>query len=83
MPPPQLSAHQKLLLKELFRFYKANGPEACVAPKDLASRLGMETGDAGAAIAGLFVKDLLTLVDTEVGHLTKDGVITATELFEA
>jgi hypothetical protein len=71
-----------MLLKELYRFYKANGPEACVAPKDLASRLGMETGDAGAAIAGLYVKDLLILVDTEVGHLTKDGIITATELFE-
>jgi DNA-binding MarR family transcriptional regulator len=82
MPPPHLSADQQALLKELYRFYQANGAEACVAPKDLASRLGMDVGNAGAAIAGLYVKDLLILVDTEVGHLTRDGVIVATELFE-
>ena len=82
MPPPPLSPDQKALLKELYRFCRDHEPGTTVSPKDLSSRIGLSVGDAGAAIAGLFVKDLLTLVDTEVGYLTKDGMMLGAELFD-
>lgn len=82
MPQPPLSADQRALLKALYRFYRDHAPDTCVSPKDLSLRIGLGVGEAGAAIAGLFVKELLTLVDTEMGHLSKDGLILAMELFD-
>ena len=82
VPQPQLSADERALLRELFRFYQANGPEAFASPASLAETAGLSVGQAGSAIASLFVKDLLTLKDAQVGRLSRDGLILATELFE-
>ncbi len=83
MPPPQLSADQKALLREFQRFSQAHGPETFTSPVELAAAVGLGVGDAGAAIAGLFIKDLIILKEAQSGRLSKDGLMLAAELFDA